>query len=324
MRNKNIKSVLSLLLLLAMIVSVMTGCELHSDNTDKQGSQNDTESVLGYNSEIKQYLSFDELLENATDLIEGSYIGVTKKNSIYCYEFEVKGILRGEKVDDTIVIQTAAIEANSNEADTPISTYETIYETGKSYLLLLSRYSSVYTSGDEFSFVEDSLIIPIVGSVTSKDNSCLYGKKLAENTLTSEASKALEQGTLQEYILQKIKDNPVRHENAFITSEDIVTIINGSDYVLKITALDVYMESLTGDRITYRCKIENAYKGEVEQAEVQITFPIETVGIGDTCIVAVNELEGTAKKFFVMSSKQSVFDLSEQSIIESIVNDTAN
>ncbi|PWL99693.1 MAG: hypothetical protein DBY04_01175 [Clostridiales bacterium] len=275
------------------------------------------------NSAELQYVCFENLLGKTTDLIEGEFVSQTNINGLYYYEFNVIKNLRGNNTENTIIIQSIPADYSVINTDINFSTYDVKYKQGSSYLLLLSRHSSVYTEGDVFSFVNDSLFIPLSNSINhavKQQEASLYGMKLTDHLSSLQAVSSLNNGEFKEFILGKIQTNPLRYESEYIDSLNINSVIERSEYVLKIKVDDLYMGSYTGDRLTYNCTVEEILKGVLNKQNIKITFPTNTVEIGNFYIVALSELEGTSQNFFIISSKNSIYDCSNIESIRIIIN----
>ncbi len=319
------KRVIGVILLLALVLIFANSCNNKSndviDDTKSITDKKDLEEEKRNSAEI-QYSYFEDLLEKTTDLIEGVFVSKTETKGVYYYEFTVIKNLRENDTEETIKVQLMPADYSIVNNDIQFSTYDVKYEPGKTYLLLLSRHSSVYTEGDVFSFVSDSLIIPLnkLTNTVSKQEILLYGTKLTEHLHSQGTISALNQGNFEGFILDKIRNNPLCDENSYIISTDVNHVIELSDYVLKVKIDNLYMESYTGDRITYTCTVEEVLKGTINKQSIKITFPINKVEIGNSYVVALSELEGTSCEFFVMSSKNSVYDCSYIESIRRIIN----
>lgn len=320
------KRVLCILMLLSIVILSFSSC-----NNASEGAINETEGELGTKVEVEskpnirnsaemQYLYFEDLLGDVTDLIEGNFVSLTEEGGVYYYEFNDVKNLRGKGTDSTIIVQSVPADYSIIGTDIQFSTYDINYESGRSYLLLLSRHSSVYTEGDVFSFVNDSLIIPLdtlSSSFLTSEEMSLYGETLSNHLKNHDTNLAVEQGNMKEFVLEKIQDNPLSNENDYIISTNVSDILAMSEYVLVVKIDELFMESYTKDRITYCCSVEEVIKGLLNKQDIKITFPIDEVEIGSSYIVAVNELQGTGANYFVMSSKNSIYDLNQY---ESIIN----
>ncbi len=93
------------------------------------------------------------------------------------------------------------------------STADFGYKEGEDYLILASRYSSVYDSEDRLSPGCDCLVLPIKSlnkGFWGKNGLKMYGTNLKYHIETEEARSAMNKGKLKEYILEQTKDNPLK------------------------------------------------------------------------------------------------------------------
>jgi len=216
------KRVFGIILLLALTAISVSACSNDTTSiTDKNESEKD--DLQNRNRAVIRYLCFEDLLEKTTDLIEGIFVSRTETEGLYYYEFTATKNLRGNGVGKTVTVQSQPADCSIIDTHIRFSTYDMKYEPGKTYLLLLSRSSSVYTDGDVFSFVNDSLIIPLnqLNIVSEKQEILLYGTRLTEHLHSQEAITALQKGNFNEFIIDKIKNNPLSAETDYIASTNV-------------------------------------------------------------------------------------------------------
>ncbi len=318
------------LTIVALLIVFIAGCgnlpnnEVLSDSNtiNNENATQGTSDFTTRNSAEVQYVSFEQLLTDTTDLIEAEFVSWSESNGLYFYNFSVISSFRGNNMNKTITVQSMPADYSIVNSEQTYSTYDVQFKEGTAYLLLLSRHSSVFNDDEVFSFVNDSLIIPVntfSNPSSEKQVSTLYGTKLTDHLNSQEVVYSMKYEDFTEYIVENIKNNPFCNEEEYIKSTSMNDVIELSEYVVQITVDSVYMESYTGDRITYSCSVEEIIKGNLNIDVIKITFPIDAVEIEGTYIVALSELEGTAQKFFVISSKNSVFDCSDKDIIMEIV-----
>lgn len=195
------KRVFGIILLLALTAISVNACGNDTPSiTDINESEK--EDIQNRNSAEVQYLCFEDLLEKATDLIEGVFVSRTETEGLYYYEFTATKSLRGNGVGKTISVRSMPADYSVKDTHIRFSTYDMKYESGKTYLLLLSRSSSADTGGDVFSFVNDSLIIPLnqLNIVSQDQKILLYGTRLTEHLHSQEAITALQKGNFKEFI----------------------------------------------------------------------------------------------------------------------------
>ena len=182
--------------------------------------------------------------------------------------------------------------------------------------MLLSRHSSVFIEGDDFGFVSRNLIIPADGY---EKTATLHGADLRGYIKSQEALDAFDNGRLAEYILEAVKDNPrIADGFPYTVSSDPKEIVAFSDYVFKVQIDDLEAHSPKGDRITGYCIVQETMKGNLEQTDIMIIFPMGQVEKGADYIVAVCG----SGSFFVVSSMNSVFDCSEYDAIKELIDNS--
>jgi hypothetical protein len=267
----------------------------------------------------RKYAYFEEYFPYMNDLIEGKFISYKIENGEYYYTFEVlkdyrETGLRGEvTVRDTPAHYSFA-EDGSLHGITGFSTYDVPFSDGVSYLLALRRYSSTFNEEKEnFFFTDSSLIIPAQGYEKS---AVLYGTPLREHIKTQEALEAFDNGRLAEYILEAIRDNPRLIGTPYTKITTLKELLDFSSNVFKVKVNGLRVYSSTRDRISGYCTVEDVLKGECEQSDVEIVFPMGQVEEGADYIVAVRG----SGSFFVASTMNSVFDCSEYDAIKELID----
>lgn len=305
-----------------------SGTELASESESSLPSQSETEkSEQESSTEIRntaecQYVSFDEILSNVTDMVKARFVGVTiESGGVYNYEFEVIESLRGMAKEERIIVSDIAADCIVLNSEISFSTYDVKYAKGNSYLLLLRRSSSVYDSEYKFSFAHPSLIIPLDKDRNNNiipAESTLYGESISKHMGSVEASDALSKATLEEYILNAIKSNPTVKDDGSIDSINMKEILLGSQYVLEVTI--EYIDNnptFANDRVVCNCKVISVLKGDYEKENPTIVFTLGDYKEGETYIVAVNLIDGAT--ILTMSSANSVFSVSQKDEILDII-----
>ena len=275
-----------------------------------------TDTATQHVTAVLQYLYFEDYLETVTDLVEGRFVSSTQEGAlIYCI-FEAVNDLRGNGLNGTVTVRYKPADCTFADANGEFSTYDAKFIAGTTYLLPLIRATSVYIDGYSYYFSADSLIIPVQDYEQSAE---LYGTPLRGHIKTQEAMEAFDNGELAGYILETIRDNPRVFGTPYTESTDIAEIVGFSDHVLKVTVGVKIQDGDSGDRTTYKCRIDEVLKGDIgPDLEPWVVFPAGKAEQGGTYIVAVCEVDSPT--FLVMSSKNSVFDCSEYDTLKEIIN----
>ena len=300
--KRNIIFLLTTIVLTALFIS----CGNQTDIVNDQVAQS---------AQIK-YRNFEAHLPYVTDFAEGIFVSSERKGNTNYSTFLIANDFRQNGLSGTVTVQSVAADCAIVDNGTRFSTYDVAYKVGASYLLLLQRYASVYSDEETLSLVTASLIIPAQGYEKA---AMLFDTSLRDHIKTQEAMDAFDNGTFAEYILEKINDNPRVIGTPYTKSTDIAETIGFSEHVLKVTVGRKIQDSENGDRTTYKCRIDEVLKGDLEPgAESWIVFPAGKAEKGGTYIVAVCEVDSPA--FLVMASKSSVFDCSEYETLKRLIN----
>ena len=160
------KLLLSITLVSLAILFMLTGCNQQSNSKDsiqgnnKQLVSDDSQAILA----SPEYWDFERTLERVTDFVECEVQSTTSTPYYYNYVLLVTKDYRGNGLSGTISVD---IRKNSvpaygysnnvtffDERDLP-----PYYEVGQTYLILLSKSTSVYAK-EKYSFAAPSIVIP--------------------------------------------------------------------------------------------------------------------------------------------------------------------
>ena len=270
-----------------------------------------------------QERSFEELLNDVTDVIAVKHSGSILKNGIYYHSFSVIKSVRGNPTEESITVSHIGDSDNIriDDIEKDVSNNEQ-FKKGCKYLLLIKRRADAFSETDNFELVEKSLIIPLDENETAylNDNdSLIYGKPL-KKYISKETQNAFSDKTLEAYVAELVKNNPLLiYDNGFIKETDVKSVISGSQYIFRISLEHEGIKSFNGDRTTYDCKIKLVYKGEFKESIVSVILPSDKVEIGKEYIVAVN-LVADSHDLFKISSRNSIFSIEDEDLIREVLN----
>ena len=295
--------------------------QIPNDTTnDKSSTVESEDGTLIKNSAEREYISFDEVLPLATDVIKARYVNMSMEYDGTCYfEFDVIESVRGLNLETKITVENLATEYYI-DGDIGYSSYDIGYTKGNSYLLLLIRHTSVFSDQYHFNFVHDGLYIPLDDSEKSTLNSkeCkMYSSNLKDHIESQDILNAFNTGTFEEYAKKIIEPNPFVLGVDYIKSTAIEDVIKGSEYVFEVTVKEKDPFETPPDRIWYICDVITAYKGVHKSNSINIIFPINTVEPGKSYIVAVQKISDSS--IFIISSKNSVFSTDLKDQIENLI-----
>ena len=191
------------------------------------------------------------------------------------------------------------------------------FEEGKTYLILLTRYRSVYQEQDEFVVIGSSLLIP----TEDFQNARMYDKPLASMVTGMEITEQTTPEEFTEYLVGLFKDVKDFMGTDYIDSDDLTEILTKSPNVYAIT-----VESVTSDlsvrTVTLRCRVDKVYKGEEpKDGYADVMFPLEAdIKLGDSLIVTLSEAPGGTMNWYKFSAKNAMYPLAQADEVQSIID----
>ena len=176
----------------------------------------------------------------------------------------------------------------------------------------MSRSNWVLSDGDEFAFIEDSLVIPLDSNgKVDVTNSKVYGQSLDKHIADVELKEAFLSGAFIDKVLALTAKNPEIFKREYLETDDEETIIREADciYAIKVVA---YADGIRSQASYQKCTCEiiARYKGDYASKErkLYIFLPIDQSEMYETYIIAFN-LYGEYQTPY-LSSKNSVWECS--------------
>lgn len=294
---------LCLVLFLLMLFSVM-GCHLNN-HPQKEEETDYIEQAYGI------YMTFEELLYRASDVVIGTCVGVDVYDSYKEYKFHVEKRFWGEGSDDFIYVYVPNRIVTIADTKITYGLYDIVYEENESYYLALTRSVDVYLDHDRYMNVGANIYLPVDRSKPLQ----IYGQELTKHS-------SIGTNDLTDYLGSFDINQVAKYSGIdYIQSDDKATIINSSDFVLRVEILKEVYAGIADDRNTYDCNVVAAYKGNVEIGSiVRIVFPKDAVAIGGEYILALYEFENVTPRSFLYSSKNSLFHVNEADTIMQYIN----
>ena len=301
-----------------IILFALVSCSRENNNINNSYS---TDTTLNYQyDQSSQYMSFEQLVATATDIVKGKCVGVDKKDGYAEYEFSVVSRYLGEKVEGNIFVYVPDYAVSVINTDYSYRLSDLSYKDGLEYYLVLSRTIDVYIPHDRYINVGGNLFMP----ANDISGSTLYGEPLINHAKIKsiDAEKDLTEylSMLANDMVEKKQTNAV-NGLAYITETDMDSIIDKSDFILRVKVEEEVYKGMADDRCTYDCVVISSIKGSVDSNElVRIVFPKGAVVEGNEYILALAEFKDVSPRSFVMSSKNSIYELSSQEYIEERLN----
>lgn len=319
------------LIILITVLCLIVGCTniKPSDSSESFDSNHSIENESGYNESVNdekefaigektsEYFTFEELLKLSTDIIVGEFVKQYKSDFYTVYEFSVITRLLGEGSSEVIHVYEDGFNCYIPEKGISFNSELTQYIVGEQYLLITERSVSVYNEHDKY-LVLGGLYFPL-GSLS---DSKVYGQSVSEhtkafNTDLNNDSASLE--ALLDFIKSEIRGNTTKPSGIeYIEQTQMSDVLELSTYVVKIKLESIKID--TTARSTYNCTIINDYKNNLCQKSICVVFNKGTVQTGETYIVALEALNDNMV-YFVLSSKNSMWSVEEESLIVSVLKE---
>lgn len=297
-------------------------------------SQNNESSIISENDDISgsgveantmvKYRTFEEVLSDCTDVIIATYKNSISYSDHYDHAFTIKermtGIDNGEEI--TVFEKKYYGEVDYNDVSLKYDTVDVKYEEGKQYLLLLRKRISIFQENDIYLFASDSLFIPINDFNKSKQYNEPLNKHIENKELASEfTSNDLTFVEMKSFIYESTKSNATFTGMDYIRSEKPEDIINESTYIFKVKVGEQVTDVTAADREAFLCNITNVIKGDssLKDKTIDVLFLSGSVKTDNEYIVAV-ESYSENKLYFIISSRNSVFETSKETEIISYIN----
>lgn len=296
--------------------------------TDMEPTEAKPDIIIDNSNSYVEYMSFEGCIKASTDIFKGRCIGIIEHTEVIEYEFSVTERFLGEDTNSSVFVyarrRSYTYTNPEGEVVTVINGLEETpnYEIGSEYYMMLSRNISVYYEHDRYYPTSAGLYIP----ADDISNSTMHG---GESLLAhSELEKLDTEQELRDYILKIISDfeldsKPLYTGDPYILATDMKSIIEGSEYVVKIKIQSQkYADSKHGNKDIYLCIVTDSLSGGLERDEIiGVTFFPDTVSVGEEYILAVNLVLDTATpKLYHFSSKNSLFSLSQYDEIKEFIN----
>ena len=297
---------LIILLILVVFAFLFMSCNSYEveaqpskENSSSVSESASAESESNTNKTYDLYISYmspEECVNYATDIIKGKCINITESEQHIEYEFEViERLLGDEKVERLIVSSDFKKDRFSS------------YKDGEEYYLILSRRFNVYLDADPYADFMGAMYAPSADIPSST----FCGEPLTEHTDAKSLSTEKE---FVDYLVSLInKRDPELNRvmgAEYMTETDTESVVTKSDYIFKVKIKELVRENRFNT--VYYCEIISTLKGEAQEGDiVEICFFHDTVAIGEEYILALTSIGGEAYAFSSKGSLFSIDDLDE-------------
>lgn len=303
-----LKLQLKQILIVFVIVCLLASCTESNNNSSatigkksKVSQTQNNNSAISYDYDI---ITFEQCLTYATHVFIATYNGtyIDMLNHIY-YVFNIYDTLKGEKVEDTIYMQSGLL---TDYLD--METFNPPYEKDQQYLLVVNRYKSLYYDFDRYSPMFD-LFIPLYDLSKSKYVADLNQYSSYKFDETADAS------SLISYVKEIVSTDEAKQTRAYIgkdytLSEDLEDVVDASTYICKVQIKASDGKALYEQAEIYKCDLITQIYGELKEEHyiegLLIKFFSNTVKIGEEYIIMLNNNLTESSYIYTLTSKNSV------------------
>lgn len=298
----SLKKALALALTAMLSMSILSSCggantpkdELNRiDNPQDNGSDEvrivDEESNSGSNHDnCYEEWTFDEAAAHSTDIVEAESTGKESFNSSEQAELIFK-IEKSHKGSSSVGAEICVV---------PYVDYypEKLYEEGKTYLLLLQRFSTVYREYDKYLVLDEQVI-------SSSDAGW-------DSAVAAVKAIPLESDKTPTYSIGKYTD-----------SDKLSEIIDFANRIFVVTIDSVMVESTIQPTTVYNCTVIGTVKGMPENdGKILITLFNDTVEVGGEYVCMLSGSEGSI--IYTLAAEDGVYPVdSSATEIKNLLNE---
>lgn len=317
LKREGLFSIELIAILLSIVLScvwILSGCNNTNEEPHSYNSENDESSIIngenekydsentgtGISSRVK-YMSFEDTLATATDIMVATYTGRTERHGIY-YDLEFIPVkqIKGTAVDGNIHVRICEQSVSVVDRDIGYVVSPSRYETGANYVLVLEKFISVYNLYDLYLPLNNILI-------ESGEKPTMYN-----DSFVGDFSASRIEGKSSTEILEYIEDFQLKGEDVsqvvgydYIRSTNLADVVSSSSVVIEIVPVELLGANENNDTERFVCNITNSLKGDMREGQITIIFVADTVDIGSKYIVMLERLGDS--DYYILSSKASVY-----------------
>lgn len=279
---------------------IITGCS-------NEVSESNPNTILYEGIETYEtFFSFQDVVCNSDVAVVGEYIETIKHDNYIEQKFSVKDVLYGNVSDNEIYLYSNIGTGHILEIDYTYELGANKYETDTEYILVMELSQSVMYEHDRYMVATDVLLC----------------EETNEYSMYSQAIDFPDDMTVKEYIISMHQsDNHTEKTNGVATTyeSDMEEMLYMSEYVGTIEILELVSEGKVHNGNTYRCSIEELYKGTnpntYDDGTILITILKNTVEI-DKCYVVGFSPVNEGSLIYSQSTTSSVYEISDELLTE--------
>lgn len=260
------------------------------------------------------YLSFEEAIELSTDVISATFVSYHEENNRFELEFEVNDVIKGSTSEETIFVSQSYVNVSVGGTDLSYVSGTYNYEPDQEYILVLVRDISPYYTHDKYVFVTD-IDIPLAEG----RNVYMYNEDLTKHSPLDSNANIL--SYVQDTVMNTTSVSREYYGHEYVDSDDLKTILAGTDYVLHVKVEELEVEGIYNDTDTFRVSIKEVLKGDLSQAELDSEIFVVVfkgdVTVGGDFFLLLHRLEEDSL-IYTLSSRNSVIPVSETQEVDAL------
>ncbi len=254
-----------------------------------------------------EYMTFDESLSAATDIVAAVYTGEYERHGVY-YDSTFTPVewLKGTDTQGDIRVRTCDMTVDVTDAGIRYKTKANDYVQGAKYVLVLSKTISVYLPYDVYLPMNNIMIE--YGETPTMYNDSFVGDFSESEPESEDTSGVI--NYIEEFLLSGEDVSRVTGYD-FIRSDDIAEVVSGSSVVAEVVPEELTGSSDNNDTERYLCSVRDVLKGTVDGESINIIFIADSVEPGSEYLVMLEQAGDSG--YYILSSKISVCGSGDES-----------
>lgn len=268
-----------------------------------------TVRTVHYEAE-EEYMSLEEAINESYCIVLASLTDIEESDDLREYVFNTEEVLQGDMSEDTFYVSEGYGNIEVIGTDISYTTVSPTFKVGNKYVLVMSKYSSVYLDNDEYSNLCNICL-------QVDDNNDVVQSTMYQVDLNNDFNNL-------EDIVRYIDEVtlPLKVAKAlgipFIESDNLSEIAANSQHIVRVRISDISIPVKHGNRNTYYCDVLEELKGSAD-SRIQAVLFKNTVVIGNEYILLLNK-DTEASLIYTLSSRSSVIDIKDSDKVEQIYN----
>lgn len=299
----------SIIIMITLVSIIVIGCSINGNDGKYGEIESEPEETLVHAYAILADLSLEEIINQSYCVVTASLNKISERKNSREYDFSLTDTIVGSMSEVRFFVDEGYADVSVENSDTTYSTYDTQYEVGKEYILVLYKISSVYEERDKYMIAGDIFV-----EIDSADNITEYQRY---HKAEKSPYKSVEE--FSNYV-RSVTDNSKErliYGIPFTRSTKISEIVHASQYIVKAVVTEIENENPDRNRDTYICKVTERLRGSTKD-QINIVLFKDTVSIGNEYLFLLNK-DTEDSLIYALSSANSVVDVSkDKSIFDEI------